>query len=140
MTIVDFLDSKADIKTVQANRQWMRKTKWLLLGLTAPEMVVYVAWRQRREAGRLLKDVKERLGQVEEPSRFGRIWKRCCEFFLSSFVRFEPVFGVYKGAVVVGMVLISACVEFPFDVFSPFHSLVNDPYIYIYIHEERESS
>ena len=52
-----------------AGRQWLRKTKWLGLGLAAPEMVVYVAWRQRQEAKRLLRDAKKRLRQPSKSSR-----------------------------------------------------------------------
>lgn len=59
-----------------SGRQWLRKTKWLMLGLTAPEMVVYVAWRQRQEAKRLLRDVRKQLGQAEEPSMCQSIWSR----------------------------------------------------------------
>ncbi len=66
-----------------SGRQWLRKTKWLMLGLTAPEMVVYVAWRQRQEAKRLLRDVRTQLGQAEEPSKLRHMasglfcfWKR----------------------------------------------------------------
>lgn len=60
-----------------ANKQWLRKTKWLIIGLTAPEMVVYVAWRQRQEAKRVLQDVRKLLGQPAPRSRVGRIWHRC---------------------------------------------------------------
>ena len=60
-----------------AGRQWMRKTKWLGLGLAAPEMVVYVAWRQRQEAKRLLRDVKERLGHSNSSSFFRRFLDSC---------------------------------------------------------------
>lgn len=60
-----------------SGRQWLRKTKWLLLGLTAPEMVVYVAWRQRQEAKRLLRDVRKQLGQADEPSKFRGIYSTC---------------------------------------------------------------
>lgn len=58
----------------KADRQWLRKTKWLMLGLTAPEMVVYVAWRQRQEAKRVLRDVRKALGQPTPRSEFRRIW------------------------------------------------------------------
>ncbi|KAL9628277.1 MAG: hypothetical protein Q9164_007338, partial [Protoblastenia rupestris] len=37
--------------------QWLRKTKWFILGLAAPEVVAYIAWRQRLEAARLVKDI-----------------------------------------------------------------------------------
>lgn len=60
-----------------ASRQWLWKTKWLVLGLVAPEMVVYAAWRQRREATRLLQDVRKYLGQPEPLSTFRRIRERC---------------------------------------------------------------
>ena len=60
-----------------ADRQWLRKTKWLVLGLLAPEVVVYVAWRQRREAARVVSDVRACLGQKAARSRFRRIWDWC---------------------------------------------------------------
>ena len=59
------------------NRQWLRKSKWLLLGLVAPEILVYVAWRQRREAKNLLQDVRKCLGQARPPSRLSKIVDRC---------------------------------------------------------------
>lgn len=61
-----------------AGRQWLRKTKWLVLGLTAPEMVVYIAWRQRREAERLVRDVRRHLRQAETQSKVKGFWNRCC--------------------------------------------------------------
>lgn len=60
-----------------ADRQWRRKTKWFGIGLAAPEMVVYVAWRQRQEAKRLLRDVRQQLGQVVPPSTFRRLLDTC---------------------------------------------------------------
>ena len=60
-----------------AGRQWLRKTKWLGLGLAAPEMVVYVAWRQRQEAKRLLRDVRKHLGQMKQPSFLCRLLGKC---------------------------------------------------------------
>ncbi|KAL9586852.1 MAG: hypothetical protein Q9203_003718 [Teloschistes exilis] len=33
--------------------QYLRKLKWLVLGLFAPELVAYVAWQQRQEAAKL---------------------------------------------------------------------------------------
>lgn len=61
-----------------SDRQWLRKTKWLVLGLVAPEMVVYVAWRQRFEARRLLRDVRKEFGQSSPPSRLRKVWRKCC--------------------------------------------------------------
>lgn len=62
------------------DRQWLRKTKWLTIGLAAPEMVVYVAWRQRQEAKRVLRDVRKLLGQPTPRSKLRRIWHRCLGF------------------------------------------------------------
>ncbi|KAK4694739.1 hypothetical protein P7C71_g2896, partial [Lecanoromycetidae sp. Uapishka_2] len=60
-----------------ASRQWLRKTKWLVVGLAAPEMVVYVAWRQRMEAKRILEDVRKHLGQIAPRSKIGRMIDKC---------------------------------------------------------------
>ena len=57
-----------------ANRQWLRKTKWLFLGLVAPEVVAYVSWRERLEAKNLLHDVKKDLGQKIPFSKLRRIF------------------------------------------------------------------
>lgn len=35
-----------------------RKTKWILVGLFAPEVVVYIAWAQRQRVKRLSEDVE----------------------------------------------------------------------------------
>ena len=43
----------------------MRKAKWLLVGLLAPELVAYVAWRQRRDAADVLSSVRVHVGQSE---------------------------------------------------------------------------
>jgi len=68
-----------------AHRQWLRKTKWLALGLAAPEMVVYVAWRQRQEAKRLLRDVRGQLGQVVPLSKFRRLLDSYLTFWKKDF-------------------------------------------------------
>ncbi|KAL9123716.1 MAG: hypothetical protein Q9217_006880 [Psora testacea] len=60
----------------KANRQWLRKTKWLLMGLVAPEMVAFIAWRQRREAKRIVNDVKKILGQEIPLSRTRRLLQK----------------------------------------------------------------
>ncbi|KAI4199717.1 MAG: hypothetical protein LQ350_004439 [Teloschistes chrysophthalmus] len=39
--------------------QYLRKFKWLLLGLFAPELVAYVAWQQRQEAAKLSVEIDE---------------------------------------------------------------------------------
>ncbi|KAF2140459.1 uncharacterized protein K452DRAFT_359536 [Aplosporella prunicola CBS 121167] len=41
-----------------AKHQFWRKIKWLFLALLAPELVAYGAWRQRRQAKNLLKDLE----------------------------------------------------------------------------------
>ncbi|KAL8678697.1 MAG: hypothetical protein Q9186_004972 [Xanthomendoza sp. 1 TL-2023] len=38
--------------------QWLRKFKWLLFGLIAPEFVAYTAWQQRYEAQSLLEGLR----------------------------------------------------------------------------------
>jgi len=35
----------------------LRKTKWILVGVFAPEIIVYVAWGQKRRVSRLSKDL-----------------------------------------------------------------------------------
>ncbi len=42
-----------------ASGHYMRKTRWVLIGLFAPEMVVYVAWRQYKSAALLTKAMNE---------------------------------------------------------------------------------
>ncbi|KAL9581971.1 MAG: hypothetical protein Q9212_003572 [Teloschistes hypoglaucus] len=39
--------------------QYLRKFKWLLLGLFAPELVAYVAWQQRQEAAKLSVEIDD---------------------------------------------------------------------------------
>ncbi len=54
------------------SQHFWRKLKWLVLGLAAPEIVAYVAWHQRREASKVLRDVQKHLGQSSPGSRFAR--------------------------------------------------------------------
>ncbi|KAL9102697.1 MAG: hypothetical protein Q9163_002188 [Psora crenata] len=51
----------------KGNRQWLRKTKWLVMGVVAPEMVAYIAWRQRKEAKAIVSEVKRVLVQDVPP-------------------------------------------------------------------------
>ncbi|KAL8659400.1 MAG: hypothetical protein Q9202_007149 [Teloschistes flavicans] len=43
----------------KAHSQYLRKFKWLLLGLFAPELVVYVAWQQRQEANKISTEINK---------------------------------------------------------------------------------
>ncbi|KAK0710086.1 hypothetical protein B0T26DRAFT_861322 [Lasiosphaeria miniovina] len=53
----------------------MRKGKWVLMGCFAPELVVFVAWCQRRQATRLL-------GQMREvPGDTYRLWTMTHSFY-----------------------------------------------------------
>ncbi|KAL9024592.1 MAG: hypothetical protein Q9196_006405 [Gyalolechia fulgens] len=66
--------------------QYVRKFKWLLVGLIAPELVAYVAWQQRYEAKRLLRDIAKSRGQKAEQESQSRI-KRKFEQLLSNITR-----------------------------------------------------
>lgn len=46
--------------------QLLRKVGWLILGLIAPEMVVYTAWHQHREARSFQKWVNKKLDKDEK--------------------------------------------------------------------------
>ncbi|KAL8668740.1 MAG: hypothetical protein Q9168_006645 [Polycauliona sp. 1 TL-2023] len=52
---------------------YWRKTKWLLLGIFAPELLAYVAWQQRQEASQLCRAVRKSYGQEELPSHFEKM-------------------------------------------------------------------
>ena len=54
--------------------QWLRKTKWFILGLVAPETVAYTAWRQRSEAARLAGDVGPMMTRSGVKKRWSRPW------------------------------------------------------------------
>ena len=41
----------------KANKQKYRKLKWFIVGVVAPEVVAFIAWRQRRAALQIAKDV-----------------------------------------------------------------------------------
>ena len=41
------------------------KAKWLLIALFAPELIVYNAWRQRREAHELVRILRAHHGQLD---------------------------------------------------------------------------
>ncbi|KAI4265644.1 MAG: hypothetical protein L6R38_009271, partial [Xanthoria sp. 2 TBL-2021] len=56
-------------------RYWTR-TKWLLLGLFAPELVAYIAWQQRQEASKLYREVRAMYSHRELPTLISRL-KRC---------------------------------------------------------------
>ncbi|KAL8712903.1 MAG: hypothetical protein Q9225_006859 [Loekoesia sp. 1 TL-2023] len=54
----------------KTSNQYLRKLKWLLIGLIAPELVAYVAWQQRYEAKRFLKDLRKCRGQkIQHPDQ-----------------------------------------------------------------------
>jgi hypothetical protein len=53
--------------------QTWRKIKWLLIGLLAPEMLVYTAWYQRSEAKRFKEEYNEQILDLDpEPTLFGK--------------------------------------------------------------------
>lgn len=60
----------------RSGRERLRKLKWLLLGLLAPETVAYIAWCQRQEAVQLASDVRACYGQRKPVSRLKRLWVR----------------------------------------------------------------
>ena len=47
--------------------QWQRKTRWLLVGLLAPEMIVFLALNQRRVARRLTRKMRSVFKEAPEP-------------------------------------------------------------------------
>lgn len=47
---------------------YLRKAKWVAIAMFAPELVVYVAWCQRREVARLHREVVEELKTLEQRS------------------------------------------------------------------------
>jgi hypothetical protein len=55
----------------KASRQWWRKVKWLFVGLSAPELVAWTAFRQHLAARKLYISMREKLGQ-NIPTGFGR--------------------------------------------------------------------
>lgn len=62
--------SAVHLNVPQKGRAWsqyLRKFKWLFIGLIAPELVAYVAWQQRYEARELLREIaklrRQKLGQ-----------------------------------------------------------------------------
>jgi hypothetical protein len=55
----------------KALRQWWRKVTWLFVGLSAPELVAWAAFRQHLAARKLYISMREKLGQ-DIPTGFGR--------------------------------------------------------------------
>lgn len=53
----------------ESNQKWL-KVGWLVLGLLAPEMVVYTAWAQQRAAVRLTKAMKIHLREKLQPPSY----------------------------------------------------------------------
>jgi hypothetical protein len=47
----------------KASRQWWRKVKWLFVGLFAPELVAWTAFRQNRAARKIYLSMRKTLGQ-----------------------------------------------------------------------------
>ena len=65
----------------KASRQWWRTLKWLFVGLFAPELVAWTAFRQHRAARKLYLSMREKLGQ-EKPAGIGHTLAsllRCCK-------------------------------------------------------------
>ncbi|KAL8925821.1 MAG: hypothetical protein Q9208_003318 [Pyrenodesmia sp. 3 TL-2023] len=57
----------------RTHSQYWRKTKWLLLGIFAPEFVAFIAWQQRQEASKLFRTVREVYGQQRKPGLLRRL-------------------------------------------------------------------
>lgn len=64
--------------------QYVRKLKWLLIALFAPELVVYVAWQQRNEASRLLEDIRGHLGTKSPRPKDSAFRRKLQRWFSSS--------------------------------------------------------
>lgn len=59
----------------------LRKTRWLLLGLLAPEMLAYTAWYQHRAAQKLDTVMRRKLGQCKDHTytqTLAAFFRRCC--------------------------------------------------------------
>ncbi|KAL8884493.1 MAG: hypothetical protein Q9215_007468 [Flavoplaca cf. flavocitrina] len=61
--------------------QYWRKTKWLLLGIFAPEVLAYVAWQQRQDASALCRAVRAVYQQEEIPGCLEKISQSARSFF-----------------------------------------------------------
>ncbi|KAL8892827.1 MAG: hypothetical protein Q9192_005549 [Flavoplaca navasiana] len=61
--------------------QYWRKTKWLLLGIFAPEVLAYVAWQQRQDASALCRAVRAVYQQEEIPGYLDKIKQSARSFF-----------------------------------------------------------
>lgn len=58
---------------------WARcliRLKWTLIALLAPEFVVFNAWFQRRQAGRIARMLRRRYGQPEPESYLSGLYRR----------------------------------------------------------------
>ncbi|KAF2464834.1 uncharacterized protein BDR25DRAFT_295994 [Lindgomyces ingoldianus] len=54
-------------------RPWFRRFYWLLIGLFAPEIVAYTAWRQRTFALVLTRDMRQKLNETPYIRTYARI-------------------------------------------------------------------
>ena len=55
---------------------FLRRTKWVLIALLAPEFVVYNAWRQRDRAKQILCNLKSHHGQDQTDNRLSEETKQ----------------------------------------------------------------
>src|SRR5579862_2232635 len=56
--------------------QFWRKVGWFVLGLLAPEMVVFTAWSQWQEARIVLRNVPRPLRQEKSPRWYKKLFRR----------------------------------------------------------------
>jgi len=60
----------------KSGAQSRRKILWILVGIFVPELVVWIAWDQNREARALHSEVKRALGQKEPLGVYGKVRER----------------------------------------------------------------
>ncbi|KAL9034921.1 MAG: hypothetical protein Q9180_005139, partial [Flavoplaca navasiana] len=66
--------------------QYWRKTKWLLIGIFAPEVLAYVAWQQRQDASALCRAVRAVYQQEEIPGYLDKIKQSARSFYRTHIV------------------------------------------------------
>jgi hypothetical protein len=69
------LKEQNDPTFLRISYQTWRKTGWLIIGLLAPEMVVYTAWYQRSQAKRFRDEYNERFGLTPPPGKLKRVYR-----------------------------------------------------------------
>lgn len=65
----------------KTSSQHLRKFKWLVIGLIAPEVVAFVAWQQRYEARRLIEAISMRQGKISRASEQSKVGKTLQRMF-----------------------------------------------------------